>query len=218
MKIGINNLSFSYLDKTIFENSSLELEFNNLYLLYGENGSGKSTFTNILSGNLDPKSGSIAFPEKISSNDIALQQQEIRAFKNLKIKEVEKLWEDINYTLSENKIVLRDILQIQNFENTIIKNLSGGENRSFIVYLTLLLEKKIVILDEPFAGLDKDKKEALIKYIDKDKKNKLYLIVSHEVKGFEKYFNKYIYIDNKNLHISNSFDEMIKEKFYENNF
>ena len=60
-------------------------------------------------------------------------------------------------------------MKLNKIENQLIKNLSGGENRILIVYLTIILNKKIVILDEPFAGLDEEKKKALVEYISSAK-------------------------------------------------
>ena len=53
-EINLDNLNFNFKDKTIFKNLKLTLKSNNLVTIFGESGSGKSTFLNILSGLIKP--------------------------------------------------------------------------------------------------------------------------------------------------------------------
>lgn len=216
MKLQISDLTFAYNDRNIFEQTSISFDFNKVYLLFGENGSGKSTFLKILTGHLSPENGSIIFPSMLSERDISIQMQEIRAFKNLKVKELEHLWVEINEKLLDNYLELRQKLGVNKIQNKLIKNLSGGENRILMVYLTIILDKKIVILDEPFAGLDEDKKQALVEFISLTKNGKLYLIVSHEMVGFERLFDNYVYIDGYKLEEAKNFEDIVRKKFYAN--
>ena len=215
MKLIISDLTFSYSDKNIFEHTSIDFDFDKTYLLFGENGSGKSTFLKILMNHLLPKNGNIVFPSGMSTRDISIQLQEIRAFKNLRVKELERFWSEINEDTLDTYQHLRLNLGVHKIENQLIKNLSGGENRILIVYLTIILNKKIVILDEPFAGLDEEKKKALIEYISSAKIGKLFLIVSHEIVGFEKLFENYLYIDNYQIKKAESFEDIVRKKYYD---
>jgi len=152
---------------------------------------------------------------EVGKGDISIQLQEIRAFKNLRVKELERFWLEINENALDTYQHLRLNLGIHKIENQLIKNLSGGENRTLIVYLTIILNKKIVILDEPFAGLDEEKKKALIEYISSAKIGKLFLIVSHEIVGFEKLFDNYLYIDNYQIKKAESFEDIVRKKYYD---
>lgn len=215
MKISLKNLDLRYADNVIFESTSIDLDFGNIYLLYGDNGSGKSSLTKILAGYYPVDRSSIIFPKGISYEDISLQFQEIRAFKNLKVRELENYWFRINSNISEDWEELRKFLEIEKIESKLIKHLSGGENRSLIVYLTIIQNKKIIILDEPFAGMDRKKKENLSKFISKKiNNNNLYIIVSHEIKGMENIFNKILIIDNAKIHEVKDYDELIRSKIY----
>ena len=121
MKLIISDLTFSYSDKNIFEHTSIDFDFDKIYLLFGENGSGKSTFFKILMNHLLPKNGNIVFPSGMSTRDISIQLQEIRAFKNLRVKELERFWLEINENALDTYQHLRFNLGIHKIENQLIK-------------------------------------------------------------------------------------------------
>ncbi|SCA89930.1 Dipeptide transport ATP-binding protein DppF (TC 3.A.1.5.2) [Streptococcus macedonicus] len=215
MNISVNNLDFGYPNKNIFDDVNITFTFGNIYLLYGENGSGKSSLSKILAGYYPVSRDSISFPPGISFDDVSLQFQEIRAFKNLKVNELEKLWFNINKEVLPEWQTLRELLDIKKIESKLIKHLSGGENRSLIVYLTMLQNKKVTILDEPLAGMDRIKKDNLTSFLLAQKnKNKLYIVVSHEVKGMENIFSKILVVENKKLLEVENVDELIRSTIY----
>ena len=79
----------------------------------------------------------------------------------------------------------------------------------------MLQNKKVTILDEPLAGMDRSKKDNLTSFLLAQKnKNKLYIVVSHEVKGMENIFSKILVVENKKLLEVENVDELIRSTIY----
>ena len=195
--IRIKDLSFQYSDKPVFKNFSLSLEKGKLYALTGVNGSGKSTLIDILLG-LYPEeySGSILY------NNIELRELKkdvLRKF-NIGLTEQEpQLIPDTiynNLTLYENvdHSLLKYLIQIMGLANYIqtlpegmntkinesSTNLSGGEKQKISIIRQLIKNNDFMIFDEPTSALDKASKENFWAYINKIKKEKIILVVTHD--------------------------------------
>lgn len=191
MNIKLDRISYSYeKNNEVLKNITTTFDFGNIYLLFGKNGAGKSTLANILSGFMLPTYGRIEFPQDLTNKNIGYQIQDFHSFPTLKTKEVISFWKQINQISAIDENALRDILEINLILDKKVKSLSGGEARSLSLFLVCLMEKAILILDEPFAGLDTKKKEEFSKEIrNLVTKNKLVLIISHEIKGYEALFD-----------------------------
>lgn len=161
--LSIQNLSFSYPSKQIFDNTSMYLEKNKIYYLKGANGSGKSTLFDILSG--------------IKYANYRIKIDNINYLKD------HSLEGSIYYVPSE--ILLRD-----DFDKLLIKNLfseidlkknefSSGEKR--IIQLCSILKSKspIILIDEPLNYVDEKNIDKILQIINCAKKEHTILISSH---------------------------------------
>lgn len=191
MKVSLNQVSYFYKKNvSVLTDITTSFEFGKTYLLFGRNGAGKSTLASILAGEKKPTKGIIEFPKNINTSNVGYQIQEFNSFPNLKVKEVILFWKSINDISTVDENVLIYALEIESILNKKVKLLSGGEARALSLYLTCLVEKEIIILDEPFAGLDTKKKEIFSEEIKKMAfKNKLVILISHEIKGYEDLFD-----------------------------
>ncbi len=175
--IKIKNLKKFYNNRLILDISELDLDAGKVYSLIGRNGAGKSTLLNILSGVLSSDEGYI----ETDLDETILCPQEPMFFKG-----------DVVYNLTEPfKLMGKNIEiskvreQLKNFgiselENSLISTLSGGEKAKVQFVRTKLYDKKIVLLDEPTASIDK-KSTALVEEAIVKMKNegKLILIITH---------------------------------------
>lgn len=175
--IKIKNLKKFYNNRLILDISELDLDTGKVYSLIGRNGAGKSTLLNILSGVLSSDEGYI----EIDLDETILCPQEPMFFKG-----------DVVYNLTEPfKLMGKNIEiskvreQLKNFgiselENSLISTLSGGEKAKVQFVRTKLYDKKIVLLDEPTASIDK-KSTALVEeeIVKMKKEGKLILIITH---------------------------------------
>lgn len=193
--IRIENLSFKYSKLKIINNLNLTIELNNIVGLTGLSGMGKSTLSKLIikmykhEGNIFIDNINIKNIEtNYLRNNIIYVSQESNLFdKNI----YENLFYGCNSKDSINKFNeimkfenIKKLLSNLNFNNKVGfagENISGGQRKIINVINGLLMESKILILDEPTNGLDKELKEDLIKVIKYFKKYiKCIIIISHD--------------------------------------
>jgi len=176
MSIKIENLTHIYMPKTPFEtvaldNINLELEEGKFYALIGHTGSGKSTLIQHLNGLLKPTSGKI-FIDGIDITDKKTVMSEIRKRVGLVFQYPEyQLFEETiekdiafgptNLGLSPEEVskkVKRAMkivgLDYEKYKDLSPFEISGGQKRRVAIAGVVAMEPKVLILDEPIAGLD----------------------------------------------------------------
>lgn len=176
MSIKIENLTHVYMPKTPFEtialdNINLELEEGKFYALIGHTGSGKSTLIQHLNGLLKPTSGKI-FIDGIDITDKKTVMSEIRKRVGLVFQYPEyQLFEETiekdiafgptNLGLSPEEVskkVKRAMkivgLDYEKYKDLSPFEISGGQKRRVAIAGVVAMEPKVLILDEPIAGLD----------------------------------------------------------------
>ncbi|MBQ3816776.1 MAG: ATP-binding cassette domain-containing protein [Clostridia bacterium] len=170
--IKINNLSFSYGDKKIFENFSLEIKNGGKICFFGTSGSGKTTLLRLIMGLEKPQSGEIIFEtgNKISA---VFQEDRLLAFltveKNIEIAGGKK--ESAEKTLN--------LLGLEEYKNKKPDDLSGGMKRRVALARALCRDFDILILDEPFNGLDSENIKTAANIINEFSAGKTVIIVTH---------------------------------------
>lgn len=161
----LHDVNKAFASQPVLQNLSISFEFGLCYLLLGENGAGKSTLFKCIAGDEPIHTGSITLNGESNVADLtALQYQFFDSYAFLKVQEVISLFTKL---IDQPAYVaeLYEVLDIAKFANTLIKNCSGGQRKALSLYLAFLLNKPIVLLDEPFADLDLKKKKQLIAYL-----------------------------------------------------
>lgn len=216
MSIKIENLVYKYMVGTPFEkiaidNVSLEIEDGEFIGLIGHTGSGKSTLIQQLNGLLKPTSGKIY----IDGEDITLkgtnlkkvrekvglvfQYPEYQLFEETVFKDVS--FGPRNLGLPEEEILKRvkralEIVGIdfEKYKDLSPFDLSGGQRRRIAIAGVLAMEPKILILDEPTAGLDPKGRDEILEEIRKlhlEYKNTV-ILVSHSMEDVAKLVDRLI--------------------------
>lgn len=175
--IQIVNVTKKFDNKTIFKNLTVEFEEGITTSIMAPSGFGKTTLVNMISGLDKNYEGRINFA-KIKQKDIIVMFQEDRLIENFSVFRNLKL-----VSKNTNKIV--ELLIDFDLESKIderVRNLSGGEKRRVALIRTLLTNKKVMILDEPFNGLDDVTKKKIFAYLKKYKKenDKTFILVMHD--------------------------------------
>lgn len=218
-KILIENFYFSYGETEIFKKVNLEINKDQIIGIYGNSGSGKTTLINSIIGFLKPKKGNIYFLDnfgnKYQNNRqrfISFIPQEIRLMSETISKNVSlELNEDkINVDKVKNALETVNALSfVNNLEkniNTILtsngENLSGGQKQRLVIARALYHNSRVLILDEPFSSLDEKSEEYLMKILNKIKKDKIIIIITHK-KNIHQYFDRIIMVDEKNKTVKN---------------
>ena len=196
--IKFKNVSFGYSkNKTIFRKVNLNFKFNKIYGILGNNGSGKSTFADLVSGFNKPSSG------KITLNDVDINNPNFNWQNNLSYLNQNSFLfnQDIktNITLTkfnQKKIkseIYKNVLNSTNlkkFVNNLPKkdltllgnlkdDLSGGQIQKINLARIFYANSQIIILDEPTSSIDKISIKFIKREIKKMKKNRLIFIISH---------------------------------------
>lgn len=171
--IVIKDLRKSFADKSVLNGLNLTIPNGKAVCIMGGSGCGKTTLINILLGFEAPDSGTIqGFPPKAS---VVFQEdrlcEDFSALSNVKM------------VLSGNSDKAIDILKSLGLGEAInkpVKKLSGGMKRRVAIARALAAEAEIVIMDEPFKGLDEDTKNSVMAYVREALTDKTFIIVTHE--------------------------------------
>lgn len=173
--VEVKNISKKYGRKQALSNVNIAVNDGSVVSVVGKNGSGKSTLLSIIAGILKPNSGEILLDgNNISKRSklakkIGFVPQFNSLFEDLSVKENVKFWASASKirlkNISDNYFV--KLLDLSEFQNKKVKNLSGGMKRRLTICVCLIHDPEIIILDEPFAGLDLFYKNELIQYLKK---------------------------------------------------
>lgn len=185
--LKITNLSKKFKSHQIFKDINIELDYGNIYGFIGINGSGKSVFFKTICGFLKSDKGEISIDQKVIGKDIDFLPDLGVLIEKPGFIENYNQFQNLEYLASiKNKITNEDInevikkvgLDINNKEK--VKNFSLGMRQRLAIAQAIMENQKIIILDEPFNGLDKQGREDIKKIIKQLKaKNKLILLTSH---------------------------------------
>lgn len=201
--VSINNLNFSYSQIPVLKNCNLNVDVGEFTVILGGNGSGKSTLIKLMLGELKNNSGEIKILGKniedyVSFKDIGYVPQinivNKIAFPITCLELVSlNLYEEfglIKIPKKNHYQKAKDILKkmdMENYINTPVNELSGGLAQRAMISKAMINDPKILILDEPTAGVDKYSKDHFFETIDflSKKFNVTIIMVTHELKEME---------------------------------
>ncbi len=201
--VSINNLNFSYSQIPVLKNCNLNVDVGEFTVILGGNGSGKSTLIKLMLGELKSNSGEIKILGKniedyVSFKDIGYVPQinivNKIAFPITCLELVSlNLYEEfglIKIPKKNHYQKAKDILKkmgMESYINTPVNELSGGLAQRAMISKAMINDPKILILDEPTAGVDKYSKDHFFETIDflSKKFNVTIIMVTHELKEME---------------------------------
>lgn len=168
--VELVNVSKKYKDINVLDDISYAFLDKGIYLLQGESGCGKTTLLKIISGRIkydgEVKVNSDIF--FLPFNDYLINQ--------FKVSEMIKLENEIY----KNFKMIKDELGIEELKHKKVSRLSLGEKQRVGIYLAMCSNCKVVLLDEPLAGLDKKYRRRVINIIKRESKKRLFIIASHD--------------------------------------
>lgn len=234
--IEIKNLSFIYNKDTPFEvkaldDISLTIKDHSFIGIIGHTGSGKSTFMQQLNGLLRPSSGNIIIDGvDITQKDSKLnklresvgmvfQYPEYQLFEETVAKDV--AFGPKNLGLSDEEVAerVKGAIEDVRLDYEWVKDrspfeLSGGQKRRVAIAGILAMRPKVLILDEPTAGLDPRAREEILNEIyDIYEKTKITVVlVSHSMEDVFTYANEIVVLSKGKLIMHKSTDEAVKER------
>jgi branched-chain amino acid transport system ATP-binding protein len=189
----------------------LQISRNQLVGLIGPNGAGKTTVFNLITGVYAPSAGTISFngrslaglkPHQITRCGIARTFQNIRLFPSMTVFDNvrvafrlhlkgglrQALWRGRHFREEEKRIeeqVLQtlDIFKLARFRNSLARNLPYGDQRRIEIVRALATQPKLLLLDEPAAGMNPTEKAELMRLIQfiRDQFQIAILLVEHDM-------------------------------------
>ena len=177
MKIEAKNLSFSYGDQPVLNGVNITLTSQQPVVLLGGSGMGKTTLLRLLAGLIPPKSGQIKGIDEHTR--IAVMYQEDRLFPHLTIyKNLKLIRPDV--TRKQAAELLAELGLGSAVLDQLPRELSGGMRRRAALARALLFEADLVLMDEPFQGLDTETRRMALAAVKKWTQGRPLLLISHE--------------------------------------
>lgn len=205
--LKINDVSMTYQKgkKEALKNVSLNIEEGEFTALLGQNGAGKSTLINILAGNVKKTSGTV----NIGGYDIDKKELETKKIIGIVPQDTgydfiftvdEALKKQSGYFgIKDNKEYIDEILEalyLTEKRSARLRDLSGGMRRRFLIAKALVHKPKILILDEPTAGVDIEMRHTLYDFLVKlHQSGTTIILTTHYIEEAEKLCKRIVIID-----------------------
>ena len=197
--ITCENLSFAYEGVTVLQNLNFNVEQGDYLCILGENGAGKSTLMKGLLGLKKPSGGSVAFGEGLRAREIGYLPQQTPVQKDFPASVQEVVLSGCLsgmglrpfYGKAEKERAARSMesLEITDLRERCYRDLSGGQQQRVLLARALCATKKVILLDEPVAGLDPLVTINMYKLIERINKDMgiTVIMVSHDIQAATRY-------------------------------
>lgn len=210
--LKVNNLSISFGGLKAVSDFNIDINKNEVYGLIGPNGAGKTTVFNLLTGVYQPDTGEIILDGQditgkncveINKQGIARTFQNIRLFTNMSVIDNVKvaLHESYKYStltgilrlpsyyklekkMHEEAIELLKVFNLEDLADVLSTNLPYGKQRKLEIARALATKPKLLLLDEPAAGMNENETKELMDTILKvrDQFDMTILLIEHDMK------------------------------------
>ncbi len=197
MKIEVKDVCKSFRKKQVLDNVNYTFLSGNIYGLSGINGVGKSVLLKIICGLYKPSSGFVLYDGVKINQDLVIKSNvralidtpyffpELTGFENLKV--LSKITNKINDD-DINKAL--DIVNLTCEKDKLYGDYSLGMKQKLGIAQVIMENPEVIILDEPFNGIDSESILKIEEYLKEMKKNnKIIIITSHIANSLEKLCN-----------------------------
>ena len=217
--IEIQNLTKKFNKFTALDEVSLSFNNGHSIALIGPNGCGKTTMIKCILGLNVVEDGDILVDGKSVKEDyryrenIGYMPQIGRYPENMTIQETIKMIKDTRKNSGDNlDTELLEAFELQNIYDKKMRTLSGGTTQKVSAVLAFLFNPKVIILDEPTAGLDPLATEILKNKIIKEKnKGKLIIITSHLLSELDEIISEIVFMNEGKVVVHQSVEDLKKE-------
>ncbi len=185
MDIIVNNLSKKYNDKIVLNNFNCIFKNKSVSFVIGKSGVGKTTLIRILMGLEVADNGEII---GIKDKKISAVFQEDSLCENLSVLfNIKLVSENISNSQIENAL---ELLDLKGCLYKRVRELSGGMRRRVAILRALLYDYDLLIMDEPFKGLDKVTKSKVMDFVINEINDKSAIIITHDIDDIEYFKSK----------------------------
>lgn len=212
--IKLKDLTVSYGNKIIFDDFNGELKFNNLNVLIGKNGIGKSTLLDVISGLKKVDKGVV---ENVpNSNRIMYMFQSIPFNTNVTVTQLINMYKSFGKLTSfeeynikgMDKFFRENILPLANMY---LGDLSGGERKLVFTYTSAMVLKSLYIFDEPLSGVDIENRQKIVKLLENLGLHVAVIVTTHELEPFKETNSTLKYISKDRFIFSGSYKQLTQK-------
>ena len=211
--VSIQNVSFAYKKKPVFDGLNLTFKAGHVYGLLGKNGTGKSSLLRNIAGLLFPQKGSISVNGFTPADRLPVFLQDVfmvpEEFYLPDIPVPDFIKSYVPFYPRFNSDKFRDYISI--FEipsDSTLQNMSYGQKKKVLISFALASNAKLLLMDEPTNGLDIMSKSQLRKILAQALDEERCIIIStHQVKDLENLIDRITVIDDGKI----LFDENVEE-------
>lgn len=216
MSLIIKNLNYAIKDQVILNNLNIAIEKNSFTLINGPSGSGKSTLFHLISNTLsnlnyqlegeilidDLKVSELNNQSKALKLCLLFQNPDLQFCMDTVFNELVFCLENLNQPLDvfEKKIdQALQVIGIEALKHRLLTSLSGGQKQLVALACALVLDSEYLLLDEPFANVDPQKRKAMLDLLKKLQKDyhKTIIIIDHDISELKAYVDTCFSLDNQ---------------------
>lgn len=207
--IRVEDLTVAYDDGPVLFDVDISFIKGKKTAIIGPNGAGKSTLIKAMLGFLKPVTGKVTF----ENNDILKEKERISYVPQsenvnwdfpISVLEVvmmgtfkpKSIFSRFTKSDKEQAIEALKKVNMEKFKDKHISELSGGQKRRVFIARSLNQKADVFILDEPFAGVDRESERIIVEKLDELKKEgKTIIAVHHDFNTLDRYFDRVVIVD-----------------------
>ena len=237
--LKLSGINKCFGNVVVAKDISLTVISNQLHALIGPNGAGKTTLIKMISGELKPDQGVVMLLDRkvnhlseiarvhrgcIRSFQVSSIIGSMTVFENILLAVKQKrnilkmLFKKFQCNSSESSFVYQTLnqLSLETMETKVASTLSHGDKRKLELAMALAMGPKILLLDEPFAGLDQAESSKLIELLKSIKKNMPILLIEHDMQAVFALADKISVLNEGEIIESGSVEKIRRSKLVQN--
>ena len=237
--LKLSGINKCFGNVVVAKDISLTVISNQLHALIGPNGAGKTTLIKMISGELKPDQGVVMLLDRkvnhlseiarvhrgcIRSFQVSSIIGSMTVFENILLAVKQKrsilkmLFRKFQSNSSESSFVYQILnqLSLKTMETKVASTLSHGDKRKLELAMALAMGPKILLLDEPFAGLDQAESSKLIELLKSIKKNMPILLIEHDMQAVFALADKISVLNEGEIIESGSVEKIRRSKLVQN--
>ncbi len=193
----VENVSFKYEKQNILNDINFKVKEKEMLGIVGESGAGKSTLLRLMGNLIEIQEGSISDQDKMG-----FIFQNFNLFPHLNVYDNITLSLRVNKTMDKDAINLKALSLLKDFgiedkQLSFADELSGGERQRVAIIRALMLEPKLLLVDEATSSLDPKRRDEFMDILTNLKNDGMSIvIVSHDHDVLKAYCDRLIYLEN----------------------
>lgn len=220
--LSADNLVKRFGDLTAVDGVSMKISSGQIFGLLGPNGAGKSTIMKMITGLLRSDAGSVkVFGRNINSPSaveaIGLCPQELVVWEGLTLIEqllfIAHMYNVPSDIAKKRALEFLDTMHLSDKTNKLASTLSGGMKRRLNILLAMMHDPRILIFDEPQAGLDPQSRILVREYIKGIARKKTVVITTHDMEEADKIIDRAAIIDKGRILVEDTPENLKKTVF-----